>query len=128
MHETAKHNILLSFRAGDTSGNMNIVLDKGTHKQNKAPVSIAVLTGTVRRDPCAGPLFKHTKKGCSMSTLAANNPNSHYLSVDEAASILGVHHTVIRRMINAGQLDAIKVGRLIRIPSTALAELPPAVA
>lgn len=60
------------------------------------------------------------------SSRSAADENNHYLTVDEAADILGVHHMTVRKMINAKEIPAVRVGRLIRIPSTALAELPSA--
>lgn len=44
------------------------------------------------------------------------------LSVDEVASILGVTGKTIRHLIKAGDIDSIKVGRLIRIPKDRLIE------
>lgn len=43
-----------------------------------------------------------------------------YLTVQGAAALLDVHADTIRRMIRAGQLEAVKVGRVIRIPRSAL--------
>jgi excisionase family DNA binding protein len=37
------------------------------------------------------------------------------ISVEEAADRLGVHHKTIRRLINAGELPAVKVASLVRI-------------
>ena len=37
------------------------------------------------------------------------------LSVREVASALGVHPETIRRLIHDGRLDAIRVGRVLRI-------------
>ena len=45
---------------------------------------------------------------------------AEYLSIEECAALLGVHHSTIRRLIRAGQLEAVKVGRVIRIPRSAL--------
>ena len=44
------------------------------------------------------------------------------LSVDEVAEILGVTGKTIRHLIRAGDIDCIKVGRLIRIPKDRLVE------
>lgn len=38
------------------------------------------------------------------------------LNVNEVANILGVTGKTIRNLIKAGDIDSIKVGRLIRIP------------
>lgn len=46
-----------------------------------------------------------------------------YVSPYEAADILGVHHSTIRRQINAGKLTAYKIGTAIRIPRAALADI-----
>ena len=44
------------------------------------------------------------------------------LSVGEAAEILGVTATTVRKLINKKQLIAVRVGRLIRIPKDRLME------
>ncbi|HEX3332582.1 MAG TPA: helix-turn-helix domain-containing protein [Gaiellales bacterium] len=43
-----------------------------------------------------------------------------YLSVAEAAELLGVNHKTIRREIESGRLPAVRVGRLIRINAATL--------
>lgn len=45
---------------------------------------------------------------------------SAYLSVAEAAALLGVNHKTIRREIESGRLPAVRVGRLIRINAETL--------
>lgn len=45
---------------------------------------------------------------------------SAYLTVYEAAELLRVHPQVIYRMIKAGDLPHLRVGRVYRIPRTAL--------
>ena len=44
------------------------------------------------------------------------------LSADEVATILGVTGKTVRHLIKAGNLEGIKVGRLIRIPKDRLIE------
>ena len=44
-------------------------------------------------------------------------------SVQEVATVLGVHPETVRRLIHQGRLGAIRVGRLLRIPEDALAAL-----
>jgi len=46
-----------------------------------------------------------------------------YLTVYEAAELLRVHPQVIYRMIHAGDLPSMRVGRVYRIPRRALDEL-----
>lgn len=43
--------------------------------------------------------------------------NSIYVTVDEAAILLGVPKQAVYRMVHAGELAAIRVGRLYRIPA-----------
>ncbi|WP_406710797.1 excisionase family DNA-binding protein [Trueperella pyogenes] len=43
-----------------------------------------------------------------------------YVSIQGAAERLNVHHSTIRRMIYAGKLPHVRVGRVIRIPLDAL--------
>lgn len=61
--------------------------------------------------------YNNTKHGAPKAT---KETQDGYLSVYEVADTLGVHHSTIRRMIRAGQLEAVKVGRVIRIPRSAL--------
>lgn len=42
--------------------------------------------------------------------------NSIYVTVDEAAILLGVSRQLIYRMVHAGEMAAIRVGRMYRIP------------
>jgi excisionase family DNA binding protein len=41
-------------------------------------------------------------------------------SVRDVANQLGVHPETIRRLIHDGRLDAVRVGRVLRVHSTAL--------
>jgi excisionase family DNA binding protein len=47
-----------------------------------------------------------------------------YYSMDEAAEVLGVHRNTIKNRIKAGDLEAVKIGRLWRIPKEALEYKP----
>lgn len=47
------------------------------------------------------------------------------LSAKEVAEILGVDRLTIYKMIKAGELEAVRVRRAVRIPAAALAKLPP---
>jgi excisionase family DNA binding protein len=54
--------------------------------------------------------------------VAATDRHSEGLySVREVAGQLGVHPETIRRLIHDGRLDAIRVGRVLRIDGAALA-------
>ncbi len=44
-------------------------------------------------------------------------------SVDEAATILGIHPMTVRKWLSAGIIRGVKVGRLWRIPDSALDEI-----
>jgi excisionase family DNA binding protein len=46
-----------------------------------------------------------------------------FLTINEVAELLGVHHGTIRRMIARGTLRAVRVGRLWRVPQAALIAL-----
>ncbi|MFZ1879542.1 MAG: helix-turn-helix domain-containing protein [Gaiellaceae bacterium] len=48
------------------------------------------------------------------------NSGSHY-SVRDVADRLGVHPETIRRLIHDGRLDAVRVGRVLRIDGRAVA-------
>ncbi len=45
------------------------------------------------------------------------------LTVFEAAAVLSLHPDTVRRMINRGDLAAVKVGRHWRVPSSVLDKL-----
>jgi excisionase family DNA binding protein len=57
--------------------------------------------------------------GASSMQLAQESSlvNSIYVTVDEAAILLGVPKQAVYRMVHAGELAAIRVGRLYRIPA-----------
>lgn len=50
--------------------------------------------------------------------MSTSTPDNY--SVQEAAEFWNVHPDTIRRAINSGDLQAFKVGRVIRIPAAAL--------
>jgi excisionase family DNA binding protein len=49
--------------------------------------------------------------------------NERWLTINEVAELLGVHHGTVRRLIAKGRLPAVRVGRLWRVPSSALEAL-----
>jgi excisionase family DNA binding protein len=51
----------------------------------------------------------------------AGAAHAAYLSVDEAAALLRVDRKTIHRAVAAGELPYLRLGRVIRIPSAALA-------
>jgi excisionase family DNA binding protein len=53
--------------------------------------------------------------------LATVPAHAAYLSVDEAAAVLRVDRKTIHRAVAAGELPYLRLGRVIRIPSAALA-------
>jgi excisionase family DNA binding protein len=52
---------------------------------------------------------------------AAVPAQAAYLSVEEAAAVLRVDRKTIHRAVAAGELPYLRLGRVIRIPSAALA-------
>ena len=74
-----------------------------------ARTSSSPMTGRARQ---AGP--KERRRGDTLSPL---------YSVREVAEQLGVHPETIRRQIHEGRLEAVRVGRLLRIPKEALEAL-----
>ncbi len=50
----------------------------------------------------------------------AADPESGLYSVREVAGQLGVHPETIRRLIHDGRLDAVRVGRVLRVPKAAV--------
>jgi excisionase family DNA binding protein len=50
-----------------------------------------------------------------MLTMLSAEPHSGLYSVREVAGQLGVHPETIRRLIHDGRLDAVRVGRVLRV-------------
>lgn len=55
--------------------------------------------------------------------LEGARPSDAFLSVDQAATRLGVHPNTVYRMIVGGRLPAVRAGRLWRIPEGELARV-----
>ncbi|WP_236592345.1 excisionase family DNA-binding protein [Streptomyces sp. NHF165] len=51
-----------------------------------------------------------------------SDPTVALLSVEEAARRLGIGRTVCYRLISAGELESVTVGRLRRVPADAIPE------
>ena len=51
------------------------------------------------------------------------SPKAALLRVDEAAAILKVSSKTVRRLLAQGDLKAVRVGRLVRIPSSEIDRL-----
>lgn len=47
-----------------------------------------------------------------------------YLTVKETARILACSGQTVREMVHAGRLPAVRVGRVLRIPSDAVVNMP----
>lgn len=47
-----------------------------------------------------------------------------FYSVKECAEILGIHEQTVRQMILRNELEAVYVGRVIRIPESSIDDLP----
>jgi excisionase family DNA binding protein len=56
----------------------------------------------------------------SLDVGVAVDPQSGLYSVREVASQLGVHPETIRRLIHDGRLDAVRVGRVLRVHKEAV--------
>jgi len=52
--------------------------------------------------------------------LAAHSSTSGLFSVRQVADQLGVHPETVRRLIHDGRLEAVRIGRVLRIDATAL--------
>jgi excisionase family DNA binding protein len=52
----------------------------------------------------------------------AGESGGRLYSVREVAGLLGVHPETVRRMIHAGTLDAVRVGRVLRVEEASLQE------
>ena len=53
--------------------------------------------------------------------LAEGDPPPGLFSVRQVADRLGVHPETIRRLIHAGRLDAVRVGRVLRVEAASVA-------
>lgn len=49
--------------------------------------------------------------------------NKPALKVQEAAEVLGVNHKTVREMLEQGKLPHYRLGRTMRIPTTAVSKL-----
>ncbi len=52
--------------------------------------------------------------------MAAHSSTSGLFSVRQVADQLGVHPETVRRLIHDGRLEAVRIGRVLRIDATAL--------
>lgn len=50
-----------------------------------------------------------------------------YVTVKEAARALACSEQTVRGLVHAGHMPAVRVGRVIRIPSDAVGNMPPVV-
>lgn len=68
-----------------------------------------------------GPCARATNVQGLMRTVSSMNEDpSALVSVREVADQLGVHPETIRRLIHDGRLDAVRVGRVLRVHRAAL--------
>jgi excisionase family DNA binding protein len=58
---------------------------------------------------------------CATLTVMSDVDTGSLYSVREVADRLGVHPETVRRLIHDGRLDAVRVGRVLRIDGMALA-------
>jgi len=65
----------------------------------------------------------YTRVNDARPAAPAPGATSRAVDVATAARTLGVSEYLVRRMIDDGSLRAIRLGRLLRIPSSALDEL-----
>jgi excisionase family DNA binding protein len=63
---------------------------------------------------------RRTCKGLMRIVSSMNEDPSALVSVREVADQLGVHPETIRRLIHDGRLDAVRVGRVLRVHRAAL--------
>jgi len=63
--------------------------------------------------------MRHNVQLFSLVSTADSQPDTLY-SVREVAGQLGVHPETIRRLIHDGRLDAVRVGRVLRVHKKAV--------
>lgn len=91
-------------------GPRKITTDEARHLLDDEPTGDARLAqGTRSPSPTA------------RSAAAVVPVHAAYLSVDEAAAVLRVDRKTIHRAVASGELPYLRLGRVIRIPSAALA-------
>lgn len=56
----------------------------------------------------------------SPGVLVTNGSSSGLFSVRQVADQLGVHPETVRRLIHDGRLEAVRIGRVLRIDASAL--------
>jgi excisionase family DNA binding protein len=57
----------------------------------------------------------HSAARANVDNVVSADPQSGLYSVREVAGQLGVHPETIRRLIHDGRLDAVRVGRVLRV-------------
>jgi excisionase family DNA binding protein len=83
-----------------------------------AIVWIALATETA-----TSPTASVTDEAVAGGKASAEETSASLYSVREVADGLGVHPETVRRLINEGRLDAVRMGRVLRISQEALAAL-----
>lgn len=61
-----------------------------------------------------------------MRTAPKPTPAAGYVSVFEFAAHFDINPATVRRMIARGEIEAVRVGRTVRIPKSAFAAFPAA--
>jgi len=54
---------------------------------------------------------------------AITSMNKRFITLTEAAAILGVSYSTMRRLIRQGKINAIRVGRIVLIPKEEIEKL-----
>ena len=67
------------------------------------------------------PALVCTVRSCHVETVTPDVDIGSLYSVRDVANRLGVHPETIRRLIHDGQLDAVRVGRVLRVDGVAFA-------
>jgi excisionase family DNA binding protein len=58
----------------------------------------------------------------SLVGAGGNDVRPELYSLNEAATLLGVHHTTLRRMVQRGEIPAVRVGKLWKFSRRAVEE------
>jgi excisionase family DNA binding protein len=72
--------------------------------------------------PCNPPELKIRAENTATKTRRSPEPGERFLSVAEVAMRLGVSGKTVRRMIQRGDLRAHRIGRLVRVSESSIAD------
>ena len=87
-------------------------------KRDPMPPSLTAVVSSWAQEPVIAPFRPGKPSLCDGSSAISASLELALLCVDEAATILKVSSKTVRRLLARGDLRAVRIGRLVRIPSS----------